>query len=281
MDAGTEAIIRKLQANFKARGRRAAAAAVAGRFLPPPRLTSLPLAPCSAAGCQRRGQPPDHCRGGGALSEGGRRLRGTRCWGREACEASALPAAPTCVLPSGADVLPLLPPLQPCAHRYGLQEQDIAALEDAVRNRLASSKGMSGRAEKLAAKKALFNNDQWARISAYMAFMAREDEARAAAVTRQHKRATAGAMAATAAEAEKRKCVGWVEGVIHGRANSAASSVCSPASLSSTPLHCCYPLVLDGGGLPTAPSSPLSPHRPAGWRSASTRRRSSRWWRQS
>lgn len=87
----------------------------------------------------------------------------------------------------------------------GAEEQEIAALEEAIRNRLAGPSGASGKAERLAAKKAAFSQDEWARISLYTAFMAREDEARRAARERAAKKAAADKLAAAAAEAQQRK----------------------------------------------------------------------------
>lgn len=45
-----------------------------------------------------------------------------------------------------------------------LQEEDISALEDASRNRLAGRRGASGKAERLAAKKSLFSRDEWSHV---------------------------------------------------------------------------------------------------------------------
>lgn len=87
----------------------------------------------------------------------------------------------------------------------GAEEQEISALEDAIRNRLAGRRGTSGKAERLAAKKAAFSQNGWARISQYMAFMAREDEARRAAQERATKKAAAAALEAATAEALQRK----------------------------------------------------------------------------
>lgn len=94
-----------------------------------------------------------------------------------------------------------------CAHALQPQEQEIAALEEAIRNRLAGPSGASGKAERLAAKKAAFSQDEWARISLYTAFMAREDEARRIARERAAKKAAADKLAAAMAEAQQRKCV--------------------------------------------------------------------------
>ncbi len=63
---------------------------------------------------------------------------------------------------------------QAAVHSVCLQEDEITYLEDAIRNRLAGRSGASGRAEKLAAKKSQFSQDEWAKITLYMAFMARE-----------------------------------------------------------------------------------------------------------
>ncbi|KAL4421469.1 hypothetical protein ABPG75_010760 [Micractinium tetrahymenae] len=87
----------------------------------------------------------------------------------------------------------------------GAEEQEIAALEEAIRNRLAGRRGTSGKAERLAAKKAAFSQDEWARISQYVAFMAKEDEARRAAQERAAKKAAASKLAAATGEAQQRK----------------------------------------------------------------------------
>jgi hypothetical protein len=86
-----------------------------------------------------------------------------------------------------------------------LQDQDISCLEEAIRNRLASRTGTSGRSERLGAKRSLFSNDEWARIATYMAFMEREDERRAAAAARAQKRETRTLLAGQVAQAKQRK----------------------------------------------------------------------------
>ena len=86
-----------------------------------------------------------------------------------------------------------------------LQAEDIGHLEDSIRNRLVGRRGASGRAEKLAAKKSLFSNDEWSRILLYTAFMAREDEARAAQATRAAQRSARARLDGQVAEAEQRK----------------------------------------------------------------------------
>ena len=148
------------------------------------------------------------------------------------------------------------------------QEEDISALEDAIRNRLAGRRGASGKAERLAAKKSLFSRDEWSQvgrdsgalagsgcwlhawvvaasdklpaacssphvggccsaaclsprgcpiprrpppcpqISLYVAFMAREDEKRAAAATRAAKREVNAQLQGQAAQVAQRKCGG-------------------------------------------------------------------------
>lgn len=80
-------------------------------------------------------------------------------------------------------------------------------MEEAIRNRLAGRPGSSGKAERLAAKKASFSRDEWARISQHIAFMAREDEAHRKAQERAAKKAAAAKLAAATAEAQQRKCV--------------------------------------------------------------------------
>ncbi|KAL4432214.1 hypothetical protein ABPG77_005976 [Micractinium sp. CCAP 211/92] len=87
----------------------------------------------------------------------------------------------------------------------GAEEQEIVALEEAIRNRLAGRRGTSGKAERLATKKASFSRDEWARISQHIAFMAREDEARRVAQERAAKQAAAAKLAAATAEAQQRK----------------------------------------------------------------------------
>ncbi|KAI7839562.1 hypothetical protein COHA_006689 [Chlorella ohadii] len=87
----------------------------------------------------------------------------------------------------------------------GAEEEDISALEDAIRNRLAGRRGASGKAERLAAKKSLFSRDEWSQISLYVAFMAREDEKRAAAATRSAKREVKEQLQGQAAQAAQRK----------------------------------------------------------------------------
>lgn len=77
MDAGistaTQAIIKKLQANFKAR-RAAAAACPLPSLLGHASCTHAPCAtPATTAGGHHRCGARHHCRGGGALPEGGRR----------------------------------------------------------------------------------------------------------------------------------------------------------------------------------------------------------------
>jgi hypothetical protein len=90
--------------------------------------------------------------------------------------------------------------------RNKMQDQDISYLEDAIRNRLVSPAGTSGKAERLAAKKSLFSNDEWSRISRYMAFMEREDEKKRSAAAREHRQQVRGEMAGQAAEAAQRRC---------------------------------------------------------------------------
>lgn len=131
-------------------------------------------------------------------------------------------------------------------HSSPPQEEDISALEDAIRNRLAGRRGASGKAERLAAKKSLFSRDEWSQvgscatlphacmagwrsrpaaslagvstcalrppapqISLYVAFMAREDEKRAAAASRATKREVKEQLQGQAAQAAQRK---WVAG---------------------------------------------------------------------
>ncbi|PRW32605.1 flagellar associated [Chlorella sorokiniana] len=89
----------------------------------------------------------------------------------------------------------------------GAEEEDISALEDAIRNRLAGRRGASGKAERLAAKKSLFSRDEWSQISLYVAFMAREDEKRTAAATRAAKREVNAQLQGQAAEVAQRKRV--------------------------------------------------------------------------
>lgn len=108
-----------------------------------------------------------------------------------------------------------------------LQEQEISALEDAIRNRLAGRRGTSGKAERLAAKKAAFSQNGWARISQYMAFMAREDEARRAAQERATKKAAAAALEAATAEALQRKCVPAGRGGAHDGMLAVARTWCA------------------------------------------------------
>jgi hypothetical protein len=86
-----------------------------------------------------------------------------------------------------------------------VQDQDISYLEDAIRNRLAGRTGASGRAERLAAKKSLFSNDDWSRISLYMAFMAREDAKREAAADKARKQEVHGLLAGQVAVTAQRK----------------------------------------------------------------------------
>ncbi|KAI3423837.1 hypothetical protein D9Q98_009673 [Chlorella vulgaris] len=87
----------------------------------------------------------------------------------------------------------------------GGEDQDISYLEDAIRNRLAGRTGASGRAERLAAKKSLFSNDDWSRISLYMAFMAREDARREAAADKARKKEVHGLLAGQVAVTAQRK----------------------------------------------------------------------------
>ncbi|EFN54646.1 hypothetical protein CHLNCDRAFT_135206 [Chlorella variabilis] len=87
----------------------------------------------------------------------------------------------------------------------GGEDQDISYLEDAIRNRLASRTGASGKAERLAATKSLFSNDEWSRISLFMALMERKDESQRAAAESVHKREVHSLMAGQVAEAQKRK----------------------------------------------------------------------------
>ncbi|KAL4855653.1 hypothetical protein ACK3TF_003744 [Chlorella vulgaris] len=87
----------------------------------------------------------------------------------------------------------------------GGEDQDITYLEDAIRNRLAGRTGASGRAERLAAKKSLFSNDDWSRISLYMAFMAREDAKRENAADKARKKEVHGLLAGQVAVTAQRK----------------------------------------------------------------------------
>lgn len=205
MDAGAESIIRRLQANFPVR---AAAVAVTGCWREnlkrtPERGCALQEATSEASG---RIISEEVLR---FIKEGG---GGEVCPRQAVCAVEPREALPVLIAPEQAQPAADASPSPALFPAQAMQDQDISYLEDAIRNRLASRTGASGKAERLAATKSLFSNDEWSRISLFMALMERKDESQRAAAESVHKREVHSLMAGQVAEAQKRKYVAAVCG---------------------------------------------------------------------
>ncbi|GAB4822704.1 hypothetical protein N2152v2_009750 [Parachlorella kessleri] len=85
----------------------------------------------------------------------------------------------------------------------GVEEEDVAALEEQIRHRLAG-KGITGKAEKLEAKQAAMKQDDWSKVCLYMSYLAKEDERRKLQEAKTKKVHNRAALDGQIAEVEQR-----------------------------------------------------------------------------